>query len=749
MSLRTSCLLSLLFVCVFAGAQETDTKRIFSGVVVDSQGVPVESALVVCKSAGNVSGVSLSDSLGRFSVRDLPDTIDVEISQLSFESYREQIVISVLRSPFRVVLESVPDQLEAATVTSNYIKRQGNNFTLFLKNNPAAKGKSSLQILNSLPGIHGLNIYGGESSTVYVNDHELKLPPDQLLTYLASLKAEDVNFIKILPTGSAAYSSEKKGGVIRVQLRHGESSRISGNIVAPLSVNAETGSMSTNSAVTLNYIAPKFSTFTFASFNWLQEERIKDSYEIVGNKEFSDSKRKFHALILDQSFLYDFDAKHSLGAAITLFSKPKEKTTVENNNESRNSHIYNDLSTNYAGGSLVYNQKIGEIGSGVKVTADYFIQKDEVDESFYESTLETSSSDITKRSFSGQGDAIWILPNEDSEFDFGASYMQMHGNQDYLQFGNENTFDYNEKIFGAYVDFITPMFDSAIDLDAGLRFESALINDKDRFNNLLPTLSATWYYADDDKYLTLDFENDLSRPTMWDYNPVVYRDGEHVFYTGAENLKSEVEYSVSLTHSLKNNIVRLSYNWKNDAFDECYSLDGNNVISTYRNLGSRKNIELYADSRYWLVKKKIYGNSTLTGNFFKYDTYNESDFDSFDLSLSTGINFLLPNSWSFAILGEYNSPIKSFSYKTSAAWRADFSLSKKFNDNWKIALSSYKLLSNPHSIVTSREIDYKVDMRNYFKTVTLTLTYSFGSTLQSPATGVVTNGELKSRSSIK
>jgi len=698
-----------------------------------------------------------ADSLGLFSVR-LPqaDTVELEVSLLNHVPYKRLLSPSEGQNLGDIVLKQERDILDAAVVSASFIKRRGGNYTLSLKDNPLAKGKNTLQVLNSLPGIRGLRIYGSKTpATLYVNGREMKLPPETLYKYIASLRADDVSTIQILPTGGVGMSMDKKGGVIKLRLRSGEDRRLSGSVTLPVSVNAETGTLSTNVPATLNYVTPKFSTYSFAYLYWLQEERTDEGFDISGKVENSENRRSFFSAHYDQSALYEFDGDHSLGGAVTLSGKPHERDKYLNlQSGAPVSNSMNDISSYGLGASLIYNQTFDDRGSNMKLSADYFAKKDKLDEDYSTMISGDESSTVSstnKNSFSGKADFSWVLPDEDSEFDFGVSYSQMGGRQRYEQFGERGgRFDYDENIFAAYAEFSTSLFDYTLDVDAGVRYEHAYIQSRDKFDNILPTLSLTYNFSDDESYLTFDLDHDLSRPTMWDYDPVAYHMGEDVYYTGGENLTTQLEHSISLTQSLKgNHLFMLSYIWNNDVMDDIYTEDDGKIYNRESRIGSQKNLEFYADTRFWLVNKKLSARLSFTGDYLKFDGETFGSFESVNALIESGIYWYLPKSWTVGVAGVFRTPEETVVAKYNGNWSVDFSVNKKINDHWAISLSSFRLLSSSHTVVTSKNIDFKCDGRNYFKTVTLSLTYRFGSQWPSKASGVRTNRELQSRSAGK
>ena len=75
-----------------------------------------------------------------------------------------------------------------------------------------------------------ISINGKSGSKVYVNDRELRMEPAQLLTYLRSLRADDIQKIEVVPTTGADYDADSSGGIIRITLRKRRENGMEGSL---------------------------------------------------------------------------------------------------------------------------------------------------------------------------------------------------------------------------------------------------------------------------------------------------------------------------------------------------------------------------------------------------------------------------------------------------------------------------------------------------------------------------------------
>ena len=58
------------------------------------------------------------------------------------------------------------------------------------------------------------------------------MEPAQLLTYLRSLRADDIQKIEVVPTTGADYDADSSGGIIRITLRKRRENGVEGSLSA-------------------------------------------------------------------------------------------------------------------------------------------------------------------------------------------------------------------------------------------------------------------------------------------------------------------------------------------------------------------------------------------------------------------------------------------------------------------------------------------------------------------------------------
>ncbi len=729
------------------------------GTVVDDNDEPISGVVVIASVDGEVKGAATTSDEGDFALAAIEaDGLVMEFSHLSYETKTLVLPPSDAAdfSVGKVILKH--NTIEEAVIRADFIRRRGMNTIVSLKNNPDAKGRNTLQFLNTLPGVNGINIHGKGSSKVFVNNREMKMNPQELMQYLAGLKATDVQTIHIMPNDGARYSGDHKGGIIRIQLRSGGDPKFSGSLTVPMTVALYDGSISSTIPFTLNYTANKFSSYTYLNGSYLQNEHKKTKTILENAVDENSIDRSFAAFTLDQSFVYDISKKHSLGFAFNGMYKPYETGRTAG----ASSVLDERISFGRSGGSLSYDWKIDERGSGISVVGDYLFRRDRyASEYSVDDKLAEVQNNITdKHTYSLKVDGEYAFRNEMSSLSMGVFYLGMNAGEDYAQYGVANRFDYREGLYGAYAEFYTPLFDYLFDLDFGLRYEGANIDwehsaterasGRDWFNDIFPNFELTYNYMNINAYTSLSYDRYIDRPIMSDYDPVVYRESDNVFYVSPDRIAPQFENTISLTQGFgKNHLISLSYIWQKDIFDEVYANQGDKLIVSDANVGSSRQLNLYADTQFWLIKKWLAARFTGTFDYTHYfhDVYGTVK--SLGANVSGLLQLKLPKAWLMNLSANYSTPRIYPTYRMSENWGLNFSIRKTIKDKYILQLSANDILYNKNLITKSRIEGVEYETINSLlnrRNITFTFTYNFGSEKNHNAKRAKRNYEVNTRS---
>ena len=166
------------------------------GKVTDTLGKPVIAATVVFgKSSGQVN-YTTTDSFGTFHMSLDHDKYSISISHVAFKDIldsvrlRRDTVISYCMSPI---------QLDEVVVTADYVKQRGSGFTVMAKGNPLASERSLLSFINTFSIVRGVSV-NNRSSSVYINGRKLKINPSEIINFLATIPAENIDKVRVRTT---------------------------------------------------------------------------------------------------------------------------------------------------------------------------------------------------------------------------------------------------------------------------------------------------------------------------------------------------------------------------------------------------------------------------------------------------------------------------------------------------------------------------------------------------------------------
>ena len=109
-------------------------------------------------------------------------------------------------------------------VTARLITRESDRFVVDVANNPqAAAGNDAVEMISTSPGVwvndDQISINGNEGTRVMVNERLLTHTGDDLIAYLRTIEADNIQKIEIIPIAGADYDADSKGGIIKITLK--------------------------------------------------------------------------------------------------------------------------------------------------------------------------------------------------------------------------------------------------------------------------------------------------------------------------------------------------------------------------------------------------------------------------------------------------------------------------------------------------------------------------------------------------
>ena len=227
-------MLAAAFMCAASGqvrAQDGGPVEIRGRVVSAASQSPIAAATVDVRAPGSAASVAraISGADGTFHTQGLrPGRYQVHVRRLGFAA-RDLPAVAVGASSVdvgTVALAAVALELEsvAVTVRRQEVQLAPDRNTFVVRDMPAAKGGSALDVLRTVPTVdvdidNVVSLRGNPGVTIQINGRPSPLKPAQLGDFLAQLPAEMVDKVEIVASPSARDDPTGVAGIINLVLK--------------------------------------------------------------------------------------------------------------------------------------------------------------------------------------------------------------------------------------------------------------------------------------------------------------------------------------------------------------------------------------------------------------------------------------------------------------------------------------------------------------------------------------------------
>ena len=406
--------LIFLIVILALAAANAFAARIYpaEGRVVDEQGQAVEYATVVLlKGSDQVAGMATDDT-GRFVLKVHSGEYTLSVQYLGFDPVVRQVRVEENNDLGEIVMKSSATRIEGVVVKAQLIRREADRFVVDVANAPAAIGKDGIELLERAPGVwiddEKISINGKSGSKVYVNDRELRMEPEQLLTYLRSLRAEEIQKIEVVPTTGADYDADSSGGIIRITLRKRRENGLDGSLSMRTTQNGRHHFYTPSGNINIH--TGRLDLYASAWADLGKDTAVSDEHtdyttgdtNLTSHSEITERDRNFGGSI---GSVFEISPKHSIGAEFEYWRNnekgPNDSYTdftdagAVTRTESR--YGIHNIRDNYSA-TFNYIYKLDTLGSTLKLLADYTRRETETgNDNFSRITSPTTAVDSTYR----------------------------------------------------------------------------------------------------------------------------------------------------------------------------------------------------------------------------------------------------------------------------------------------------------------------------------------------------------------
>ncbi|MBB6371359.1 TonB-dependent receptor domain-containing protein [Chryseobacterium shigense] len=725
---------------------------------------------------------AIGDEHGNFFMQ-LPHNGDYKISVLKDGRMIYEKNISILNQTKKDIIIDLKEtkiQDVVISVRKKLIERKIDRLVFNVENSVSATGADAYEALGITPGVKILNdqigIVGKNKVSIMVDDRLIQLSDADLISFLKSIRSEDIKSIEIINNPPAKYESEGNSGIINIKLKKAKQNYLSGTIKSSytqakyslgnygLGINYQKKKVTLTSS--LDYengsIAPyQEYTLHYPNYTW---------FEINNSRNFRNNLSG--RLSLD----YALTNKTTIGIQyLGGINNPMRKGTntsyIRSSKNVLDSLVYTPsyLKVNKKNHALNFHSitKLDTLGRQISFDLDYFKFDSNADNKFSSSSFlpneSTPSQFLSANNLSSQDIDIYSskidieTPLKWINLSFGAKlsfinndskvfyYDTSNGNSS-LDLGKSNGFNYKENTQSVYISG-NKKLSSKWETQLGLRWESTQTKgfsetlhqtNKNNYIKLFPTFYLN-YLISENSVLGLNYNRRIDRPTYGDLNPFRFYTTKYNYGEGNPFLQPYFTDNLELSYSYKNYYTAVYTSYITNGFDQVTYVSSSNPVQAVipTNFFKQANWGILES---YVLNQWSWWESNNQANIFYSKTISDltntlNDIEAWTVSVSSNNSFVLNSSKTLrAELGfTYQSPSIANSYKISSFYyfNAGIKLSL-LEKKLQIALNAMDIFKTNKMTFTQIVNNIKQENYDYRDTqkIRLSLSWNFGKSLK-------------------
>ncbi len=728
---------TLLFASLALSAQSPSSITV-NGRTVDTTGKAIGFATIILKNQADTTRTygAASDTAGRFSLRAPSGEYRLQASFLGYEPVEKVFSLKQTTHLGDLVLQPSAIGMEAVVVKGEMITREADRFVVNVANTPLAIGQTAKEMLQISPGVwvdekNGLSVNGKSNPQVIINDRIVRETGEDLINYLSTIKAEDIQRIEVIPMGGVEYDASSQGGVIKITLRRQRENGLEGSLSMRYGVSlTRQFTQYIQPSFTLNYMVNKWRFYTTLSENNWQGNGYQNLVTRYDNGNtlqiLNQSKNRNDWPRLRAGSVYEINDRHSVGIELNMRGYFPGKSDNVNQSEEinngqttwideQNVNRWKNKSFNVTAN---YIAKLDTVGSQFKLLVDYYHNRSlnwGDNQSHYTGawlfdSITDSYSNTLSNLYSVTGDfEIKIGSKSRLKTGLKYSYRDLSSDNRWNYFQNEVahpisdlTFinGYTENIAALYGNY-SVRFANKISLSAGIRGEYTYATPR---QNTLTGIDPQNYFSffpnanlsipldsQENHTLIFSYARKINRP--WYRNLIPYREsnGNNMYFEGNPHLKPAYanDYSISWVFKRRYNLT-LGVQQVTDAISQVITSETSEsstaLVVIPDNL--QKNNIFYASlnlpvevTPWWKI------NANLMGGYMQSSTQEiEQTQWSFRGNMSN--TFTLTKNLYYILEGRYCSPVIQSNIKALSTYDVSTSVRYSFLKN-KLSVTLY------------------------------------------------------------
>lgn len=710
----------LLLVCIVRVSAQN--RYIVFGKVFDESRNPIEFASVVLTDKAtkkNVAGTTTGAD-GSFYLKDAKEgEYTLEVSILGYVKYTRDITVKSVVKIGDVILKEDVSTLKEARITASRVDYNISGYEYKLGNVAALKGKDLTDVLKTAPGImvyDDVTLYGRPVSNVIIDKRKVKMNGDDLVTYLQSFKAEDIEKIEVISNPDV---SERYGGTsVKITTKKHSGGFVSASVNSVVGKNA----ISVSPAANLDYRREKFSLYTNLGYTTLRNDSgqtIEDNWIEKDSTIFNSTTTETRLPRSIRGVLgigYDISKNDYFSAEVSYANFKRNNdmnTVVEYSNMGvslgenyRNYKIDNKKPTL----SLMYTHKFKD-ASELKITGDYvgaYTKEDNlfsVSKSGQVERKDESHTENNISTFVGYANYYKKIKRGHS-FNVGLRYSYVKNEA----VNKDLSFEYNESVLAPFTSYSVNF--NKLGFRAAVQAPLADIDGNNYFD-FVPNLSVNYFINPNKGHLIgFYYSYNVKRPVISQLNPSYYLGSDNIYVMiGNPDLKSYRVSSYDIGITLFNSLnLSAGYSSSNGEISSyMFSDEDGTIYRTYTNDAKSRDVTAILNFNKRLFEMMAVDLSSYYA-FSKSTVRGETSYFNY-ITCSLRLSMNLPKSFSVGMKASWNSSSKvSFNATIKKPVSLDFNASKRFK-RWNLGLDFFDLLDSAKRGKTT------IDMNTRTKTV--------------------------------
>ncbi|TAI49551.1 outer membrane beta-barrel family protein [Flagellimonas allohymeniacidonis] len=734
---------------------------------------PLDSSLVKA---------TVSTENGSFVLKGMqPSEYLLKINALGFADYLKQINFEGTTLSLRtIILNEAAQNLEEVTVVADkpMVQVLADKTVFNVQNTINATGTSAFELLRKAPGVivdnnGGIIVEGKTGVQIFIDGKLSVLQGEDLINYLESLQATDIEAVEIITQPSSKYDAAGNAGIINIKLKKDKSLGTNGTYTTGIT----TGDFARyNSSLNFNTRGKKGNFYGTYSNRFGKNTGFINLLRTQSGTQFdarTNSVYDRNSNNIKLGYDYYLNSKHTLGAIFNGnfnngFNTNNTRTPIRPANTIQNDSVLVALNqtdnTSYNVNANVNYRYADTLGYSVNIDLDYgrynsdrnafqpntyfdgtesFVISERVtlQETPIDINIATIKADYEQNFLKGKLGLGFKLSfiTTDNTFDF---FNEVNG-QPVLDLTQSNQFQYDENINAGYFNYNRKW--GKWNLQLGLRventvsdgnLESAQENEDDRvkrnYTDFFPSGGIT-YQLNQKNQFALTYSRRIQRPNYQSLNPFEYKLDELSFRQGNPFLQPQYTNNLKLSHTFNYRLTTsLSYSYISDFFAQVTVAEGESTsFLTSLNVANQEVYNLGVS-----YPKKLLSWWDL---YFSLNAYI-SDYSATSpeflpvrqetLGFYAQNTFSLPSEWRFEVSGWYSSPsIWGGTYQTRSQGSLNAAVQKRFFDDKftaRLAVNDILFTVPWRGVTQFGDLFINGDGGSDSRRVAFSLTYDFG-----------------------